>query len=298
MLSFLSTRAIAGVEVVSGDVYARSISLEGAHGVISVRPCPSAKSAAGELLIKVHFPRLNSLPAIISRIRRVFDLAADPHTINAHLARDPLLAPLVAARPGLRVAGAWEGFELAIRAILGQQITVGAARGLAGRLVAQFGRPPSGELASLYAGVTHAFPLPEQLVDADIAALGMPGARATALSSLARAVVSEPAILGQRHSLDETVRALKSLPGIGEWTAQYIAMRELREPDAFPAADVGLLRAMQTPRGKRPTPSELLARAECWRPWRAYAAAHLWTSLHTQSIAKEQTDAISINEAA
>jgi AraC family transcriptional regulator of adaptative response / DNA-3-methyladenine glycosylase II len=206
----------------------------------------------------------------------VFDLAADPQAINAQLAEDLVLAPLIAARPGLRVPGAWDGFELAVRAVLGQQITVAAAVGLAGKLVARYGLPLTDGLEA--EGLTHVFPRPERLASADLTALGMPKMRAAALASLAAAVVADPRLLGAGRSLTECVAQLRTLPGIGEWTAQYIAMRELREPDAFPAGDIGLLRALTDADGERPTSRELLARAERWRPWRAYAAQHLWAS--------------------
>ena len=273
MLSFFAHRAIPGVELVTGDTYMRSVCLGSTCGLIAVAP-----STRNELTARIHFPKFEALPGIIGRIRRVFDLAADPQPINAHLSKDKRLAPLIAARPGLRVAGAWDGFELAVRGILGQQITVVAARGLAGRLAARYGRGLPRDLSGLYSGITHVFPAPEAMMDADIASLGMPGARGRALASLARAVAQNPDLLSRRNTLAEAVLALRSLPGIGEWTAQYIAMRELREPDAFPAADVGLMRAMEWS-GKRPSADELARRAESWRPWRAYAAAHLWASL-------------------
>ena len=187
------------------------------------------------------------------------------------------MAPLVAARPGLRVPGAWDGFELAVRAILGQQITVSAATRLVGKLVAFHGESVA-DPAALDLGLTRVFPTPRQLAGADLAAIGMPQARRTALSSLAAAVVADPLIFGPRRSLEAAVEQLRSLAGVGEWTAQYIAMRELREPDAFPAADIGLMRAMSHGNGARPSPAELLAHAERWRPWRAYAALHLWAS--------------------
>jgi len=210
-------------------------------------------------------------------VRRVFDLAADPDAIGAHLSLDPVLAPLVAARPGLRVPGAWDGFELAVRAIFGQQITVPAATQLLGRLVEDYGASlpvamKDGE------GLSHLFPAPARLARADLAVLGMPNARAMAVTSLAQAISADPAIFSRGASLEEAIAKLRSLPGIGEWTAQYIAMRELREPDAFPAADIGLMRAMVAADGRRPSPSELLSRAERWRPWRAYAALHLWAA--------------------
>ncbi len=271
MLAFLRLRAIRGLEVVEGDAYARTIALDGARGTLRVEPGPG-----DTLKATIRFPKLSALPAIIARLRRVFDLAADPDAIGAQLSEDPALAPLVAARPGLRVPGAWDGFELAIRAVLGQQITVTAAINLAGKLVAAYGEPLSPAEAA--PGLTHVFPAPERLAGADLATLGMPGARARALSSIAAAVAADPMIFGARRGLEEAIVTLRALPGVGEWTAQYIAMRELREPDAFPAADIGLLRALADEDGRRPTPAELLARAERWRPWRAYAAQHLWAS--------------------
>jgi AraC family transcriptional regulator of adaptative response / DNA-3-methyladenine glycosylase II len=226
--------------------------------------------------VEVRFPRRTALPTILARIRRVFDLAADPVLIGEHLGLDPRLAPLIAARPGLRVPGAWDGFELAIRAVLGQQITVAAARNLAGKLVEAHGDTlPEQWRAD---GLSRVFPSPERLAEADPILLGMPRARTAALSSVARAVAADPALFGPSRSLEEAIKRLRALPGIGEWTAQYIAMRALREPDAFPAADIGLLRALAAPDGSRPTPAELLARAEQWRPWRAYAALHLWAA--------------------
>ncbi|MGC1407660.1 MAG: AlkA N-terminal domain-containing protein [Acetobacteraceae bacterium] len=272
MISFLRARAIPGVEIVSDEAYARTIDIGDARGVVHVSPAPG-----NALEAKVHFPKLSALPSIIARLRRVFDLAADPEIIEAHLSEDPLLAALVARRPGLRVPGAWDGFELAVRAMLGQQITVAGAINLAGRLVSRHGAPlqptvPAG------AGLTHAFPRPEVLAAADLSVVGMPKARANALSALAAAVALDPKIFGPRRTLEEAIVQLRKLAGIGEWTAQYIAMRELREPDAFPAADIGLLRALADPEGRRPSAVELLARAERWRPWRAYAAQHLWAS--------------------
>lgn len=272
MLAFLEARAIAGVEAVVGNVYTRTIEIDQVHGTLSIGP-----SGVDALRMTVQFSKLSTLPTIIARVRRVFDLAADPRAIGRHLAEDRMLARLVAERPGLRVPGAWDGFELAVRAVLGQQITVRAAAGLAAKLVATYGEPLARARAGAD-GLTHVFPRPERLADADISTIGMPKRRAAAVSSLAAAVASDPQIFGISRSLDETIAQLRGLPGVGEWTAQYIAMRELREPDAFPAADIGLIRAMTGRSGRRPSPRELLARAERWRPWRAYAAQHLWAS--------------------
>jgi len=272
MLAFLRARAIPGVETVTRDGYARTIEIGGAHGTVAVRP-----TALNALRATIQFPQLSALPTIVARLRRVFDLVADPEVIGAHLAEDPALAPLVAARPGLRVAGAWDGFELAVRALLGQQITVTAAVGLAGKLVATYGKPLTGAIRG-FDGLTHVFPGPERLAEDDLSGLGLTRARAAALGSLARAVIADPELFGPRRSLDEAIVKLRALPGVGEWTAQYIAMREMREPDAFPAADIGLMRALADRKGRRPSPAALLARAERWRPWRAYAAQHLWAS--------------------
>lgn len=269
MLTFLEQRAIPGVERVAAGVYSRTIALDGVQGRISVQP------AAGHALrASIRIPKLATLPNIIARLRRQFDLAADPLSIAAHLASDPKLAPLLKRRPGLRVPGTWDGFELAIRAVLGQQITVAAAIRLAGRLVAEYGQPladPDGDL-------THLFPTPESLAAADLASLGMPRSRAATLSRVAAAAQADPDLFGARCDLEEAIARLTSIRGVGEWTAQYIALRQLREPDAFPAADVGLMRALTDANGQRPSALQLLARAEPWRPWRAYAAQHLWAS--------------------
>jgi len=270
MIGFLAARAIPGVEAVEPDRYRRTIELNGDAGTIEVAPVAGRAALAAT----IRFPNVKALPAIVNRIRRVFDLGADIRRIASQLAQDPTLAPFVAARPGLRVPGAWDGFELAIRAVLGQQITVTAARRLAGKLAAEYGRPiEPGDHA--LPGLTTVFPRPERLAAADLSKLGMPRSRAATLSNLAAA---GPSLFRNGQDIEAAVANLKALPGIGEWTAQYIAMRALRDPDAFPAADIGLLRAMAGPNGERLSPATLLARAEAWRPWRAYAAQHLWTS--------------------
>jgi AraC family transcriptional regulator of adaptative response / DNA-3-methyladenine glycosylase II len=268
MLAFLRARAIRGVECVEDGVYRRAIAIQGEHGIISVRP-----GARNALRVSVRFARLAALPNIIARLRRVFDLAADPDMVARDLAKDPILAPLVAARPGLRLPGAWDGFELAARAILGQQVSVAAAAGLAGKLAARHGE----ELRCADPVLTHVFPEPAALAEADLSTLGMPRSRSKTLSQLAAAVAADPHIFAAARPLDEAVAQLGAMPGIGPWTAHYIAMRLLREPDAFPASDIGLLRAMAE-NGVRPTPRDLLSRAEQWRPWRAYAAQYLWTA--------------------
>ncbi|HUC19355.1 MAG TPA: AlkA N-terminal domain-containing protein [Acetobacteraceae bacterium] len=275
LIFFLAARAIPGVERVSADAYARSITLGEMKGTILVRPALERNC----LIATIRFPAITALPLIVERIRRLFDLGAEPGLIGAHLSSDPGMAARVRARPGLRVPGAWDGFELGVRAILGQQISVGAATALAGRLVVAYGDAlPPPEDASL-TGLTHAFPPPRRIAEApDLAAtLGMPRARAASLIALAEAAATDPHLFEPGKGLEASIARLRALPGIGAWTAQYIAMRALREPDAFPASDLGLLRAASEPDGQ-PTPVRLLARAQAWRPWRAYAALHLWAS--------------------
>ena len=267
MLRFYAERAIPGVEIVRGDRYTRTIEQGGARGTISVSP--STKPNA--LALEIRFPEVAALPVIVSRVRRMFDLDADVRIIHGALGQDPFLARLVAQRPGLRVPGTWDPFELAIRAILGQQVTVAAARGLAGKLVARFGHEVDTEQ-----GLTHVFPRAPRLAKADLAGFGMPRARATAITACAAAFAWRPRLSDPSCPPEEAIATLRAIPGVGEWTAQYVALRALRDPDAFPASDIGLLRGA-TENGVRPTATALLARAEAWRPWRAYAAQHLWS---------------------
>ncbi|WP_248732940.1 DNA-3-methyladenine glycosylase [Pseudomonas sp. MWU13-2517] len=270
MLGFLTMRAIAGLETVVDGSYRRSISLDGQLGWICVAP------GTGDWLeVDVTFPDAQALPEIERRLRNMFDLDAQPKLIGAQLAADPLMAALVAARPGLRVPGTWDGLELAIRAVLGQQITVAAAIRLAGKLVAHYGQP----LQTPHLGITHAFPTAQVLAAADLATLGMPRARGRTLSGVAQALLDDPGLFEPKANLKEGVARLVALPGIGDWTAQYIAMRQMREPDAFASGDIGLINALAALEGGPVSARQLLARAEAWRPWRAYAAQHLWTSL-------------------
>jgi AraC family transcriptional regulator of adaptative response / DNA-3-methyladenine glycosylase II len=271
LLAFLGARAITGVEHVAPGRYARVIELGGSVGSLAVTDC-SERSA---LRVELRFERLAALPAVIARLRHVFDLGSDPRTIARELRRDPLLAPLVAARPGLRVPGAWDGFEIAVRGILGQQITVHAATRLAASLVAKLGRPVAAPLVE--PGLTHAFPGPERFEHGLLSELGMPRARVAALFGLAAAAREDARLFDTGQELEQAVTRLTQLPGVGVWTAQYIALRALAQSDAFPVGDIGLLRAL-TEDGVRPSPKALLARAESWRPWRAYAVLHLWTA--------------------
>lgn len=270
ILGFLAPRAIPGVEQVSEGVYRRSFELGGQAGWFEVT------RADGETLrLDIAFADASQLLRIVSRVRRLFDLDADPMAIDALLARDPVLAPLVHRRPGVRVPGAWDGFELGVRAILGQQVSVRGATTLAGRVVQRFGRPMAGTTdearSGLPPGLSHVFPAPAVLAAADVAAVGLPARRGEAVRAFAGAVAS--GTLSFSGDMDEAFfrERVAQLPGIGAWTAEYIALRALGDPDAFPASDLGLLRAT----GVR-SARELDEQSRAWRPWRAYAAMHLW----------------------
>ncbi|HEY7687776.1 MAG TPA: AlkA N-terminal domain-containing protein [Dongiaceae bacterium] len=272
MLAFLAARAIDGVELVAGGVYCRTVEQDGEAGTVEVAHLPERDSVN----VTIRFPNVRALPAIVARVRRVFDLGADVATIGEHLAQDPLLAPLIAERPGLRAPGGWDGFELAVRAILGQQVTVQAARQLAGRLVRLCGASLSARHRS-HPALNRAFPTAAQVAASDLTSLGMPMARKKALVALAEAVLADPSLFQPLGTVEETVARLRAIKGVGEWTAHYIALRAVRETDAFPASDIGLLRGAAR-NGTRPSPAELADRAEPWRPWRAYAAQHLWAA--------------------
>jgi len=273
MLSFLQARAIPGVEVVENECYRRTVEIDGSIGTVAVTHLPQRQS----FRVTIHFPAVQSLPAIVARVRRLFDLSADIETIDTHLSTDPKLAPWIARHPGLRAPGGWDGFELAVRAILGQQISVSAARKLAGQLVSLHGKPVP-KSARAHPDLTHTFPTSKRIAIAKSLGLGMPAARLASLKALAQAAAGDPNLFRPFGTIEEAIARLCTIPGIGEWTAQYIALRALREMDAFPASDIGLLRGAATVDGTPATPKTLLTRAESWRPWRAYAAQHLWAA--------------------
>jgi len=262
MADFLMPRAIPGVEMVDSDCYRRTIVVDETEGLIEVRPV----SGKSYLLANIQTSRRTSPMPIAARLRRLLDLDADSNVIDGRLACDPILAARVAARPGGRVPGAWDGFELAVRAILGQQVSVGAATTFAGRVAALLGRPLGPHLL---------FPSPAIVAKADLTKVGLTRARAAAIRALGAAIAADPDLLQSRGTLEDTIDSLLRLPGVGPWTAEYIAMRALREPDAFPASDLGILRALSTD-DERPTPTQSLTTANAWRPWRAYAAMRLW----------------------
>ena len=261
-LSYLAARATPGLEAVENGCYRRTISLNGGDGYFEV----SLDAEQSALIARIEFGDSQSLFFIVERIRSMFDLNADWATIVRTLKADPTLARAMETDPGLRVPGSWNGFELAIRAILGQQVTVTGATALAGRLAAKFGKPFVGPH-----GLTRLFPTPDVLADASLSGVGLTGARADTIRALARAVASGKINFEGVIDTDTFLERLCEIPGIGKWTAQYVAMRALREPDAFPSSDLGLLRALRLKSHR-----ELESRAEAWRPWRAYAAMYLW----------------------
>ena len=261
MLDFLAPRATPGVELVEDAVYRRTISAKGIAGYFEV-----SVDEHDALLVRIDFPDPRSLFGIVERIRAMFDVNADWSSIAKTLRPDRVLSATLKAEPGVRVPGSWSGFELAVRAILGQQVTVRGATSLAGRLTAEFGKKFAGPK-----GLTHLFPSPETLANAKLNSVGLTVARAETIRALARSVSSGKIKFAGVINSDEFLRHLCEVPGIGPWTAQYIAMRALGEPDAFPSSDLGLLKASGAESSR-----ELESRAEPWRPWRAYAAMYLW----------------------
>jgi AraC family transcriptional regulator of adaptative response / DNA-3-methyladenine glycosylase II len=268
LLGYFERRAIGGVEAVADGAYRRTICLDGAPGVLELR-----RGGPDHLLLRVHLPHLHDLIHVVARAQRIFGLDRDPTAAEAALGPDPVLAPLLEARPGLRVAGTWDPFETGVRAIVGQQVSVAGASTVTARIVQRAGTPVAG-LEDL--GLTHCFPTPAQLAGADLDGIGMPGARVAAVQAFAAAVDSGALPLDGRLALDELLAAVCAVRGLGPWTAGYLAMR-MGEGDAFPAADLGLRRAAAP--GREPLSTrELEARAEAWRPHRSLAAVHLWLS--------------------
>ena len=262
MLSFLRPRATPGVEFVDDGVYRRSIAVGSHCGYFEV----ALEEGQQSLGVRVQIGDPGSLFFIIERIRAMFDMNADWLAIVEHLRTDPMLSRSLAAEPGLRVPGCWNGFELGVRAILGQQVSVKAATTLAGRLVTSFGRPFQSA-----AGLTHLFPTPAALAQADLGSIGITKSRAQTIRGFTLAVCRGEIRFESVIDTKAFVSQLFAIPGIGAWTAQYIAMRALGEPDAFPSGDLGFLHALGLENSR-----ELEQRAEGWRPWRAYAAMYLW----------------------
>jgi AraC family transcriptional regulator of adaptative response / DNA-3-methyladenine glycosylase II len=266
LLDWLAARALPGVETVEGPCYRRTMRLPHGAGYVAVELEPGRDSVT----VRLSLADLRDVTAAVQRCREIFDLDTDPGMIADWLLPDPVLGPLVQARTGLRVPGCADGCELAVRTVLGRRLSPAAARALGGRLVARFGEPFNTGDGCL----THLFPTPEALVEAELETIGLTGRRAATVRALARAAYAEGLVLDRGADREQCVAALLALPGIGPWTAGYIAMRALGDPDVFPHNDVGLrtaARGIGIP--------GLPAYAQRWRPWRSYAAMQLWTSL-------------------
>jgi AraC family transcriptional regulator of adaptative response / DNA-3-methyladenine glycosylase II len=262
VLRFLAARAIPHVEAVTDGTYLRTVRLERQgttlSGYVEVRHEPSRH----RLSVRLSDSLLPVCALVLERMKRLFDLAAEPTEINR------VLGPLARRCPGLRVPGAFDGFELAVRAVLGQQVSVAGASTLTGRLAARFGTP----VVTPYPALDRAFPAAAELArEHDLRAIGTTMPRASTLQAMAHAVTNRELELEPGRRIEETIRQLRAIPGIGDWTEQYIAMRALAWPDAFPSTDLGLRRALKENSGRK-----ILQLAEKWRPWRAYAALHLW----------------------
>jgi AraC family transcriptional regulator of adaptative response / DNA-3-methyladenine glycosylase II len=268
LLHYLRLRSIPGVESVDETHYRRTVAIDGHQGWIAV----SMGKSAVALNVEISQSLAPVIGAVIARVKQLFDLSAVPDAVSSVLLQDPALAGIVRRLPGLRVAGAFDGFELAVRAIFGQQVSVKAATTLAGRWAHSFGAPiatPYPELNRLTPGVHRMADTPPS----EIIALGLVGSRARTLPALAQAILERRVVLTFAANIEEQIETLMCVPGIGPWTAHYIAMRALHWPDAFPCGDLMLLKAAQA------SEKQLQERSQAWRPWRAYAAHYLWQSI-------------------
>jgi AraC family transcriptional regulator of adaptative response / DNA-3-methyladenine glycosylase II len=269
LLAFLRGRALPGVELVDEHSYARVFGPADAPGWLRLSAWPDGEHA---LRLQLHCPQPAQLLSVVTKLRRMFDLDANPQAIADTFQQDPILGPLITRRPGLRLPGGWDGFEIAVRAILGQQISVAAARTLATRIVQRWGEAlPTSPMP----GLERLFPTPATLAEADLREIGLTTARAATVRGMAQALLDGRVDFRAEQTLDEFVTRWCALPGIGEWTAHYMAMRALSDPDAFPAADLILRREATTDVVPLSTKA-LTVRASAWRPWRAYAVMHLW----------------------
>ena len=269
LIAFLRSRATPGVELVEENSYRRTVENGGTAGVIDVRH--DNENAC--LILSTALPNYGGILRVVERVRRIFDLGADPLQIASHLAHDPRLKPLLDAQPGLRVPGVWDGFEVAIRAALGERLTVVDSKATVGELVRNFGRP----VETSVDGLTHLFPRPEDLADADLTVLGIDRECTTAISALARALRDKVFAFDYSRTLPDAVARMTAIDGVTEDMAHYIALRAFGEPDAFPSDDRALKRRLGT-WAIRSSREQLLSMAEAWRPWRAYAAMHLWAA--------------------
>ncbi len=270
ILTFFRERAIAGVEAVDSQCYRRTVRANQLSGFLRIRHADTGHA----LVMEVELSDINGLMTIVERVRRMFDLDADRQAITDALAQDELLNPIVEKLPGLPLPGSWDPFETAVRAIVGQQVSIKAARTILGRIATK-----CGPMVTVGApdDTFRFFPTADEVSDAQLTDVGMTGKRAATLHRFAKGVAAGEINLTTGGERSEFVRRLIHIPGIGPWTAQYIAMRALGEPNAFPAGDLGIAQALSLD-GKRPTPKQIAARAEKWRPWRAYAATYLWNA--------------------
>lgn len=270
LFDFLRRRTISGVEEFVGNCYRRTVALGETRGIVEIEPQHN-KSA---LVLRLQLNRLQDINALVQRCRSLFDLDADPGAIDDVLGNDPILAPLIEARPGLRLPGTINGFEIAVRAILGQQVSLARARTLLGHLTQNFGEP----LTTADGTLTHFFPTPEVIAQADLTSLGITEGRMQALRALAAQVSNGHLHLERGADREETGARLLELPGVGAWTASYIAMRALGDPDAFPASDLGLRQGLEA-HGLTSNVKHITNYAQAWRPWRGYAVMHVWAGL-------------------
>jgi AraC family transcriptional regulator of adaptative response / DNA-3-methyladenine glycosylase II len=272
LLEFLAARAITGVESVSPDAYARTLRLANGTGTVTLRPM------ADRVTCTLRLADLRDLSSAVERCRRLLDLDADPVAIDEFLGADSLLQRSVAKRPGVRVPGHVDGFEVAVRAVVGQQISVAGARTILGRLTTEFGAPlehSDGELSRV-------FPTADAIAAADPESLPMPRARGRSLCTLAAAVAAGDVVLDRSADRNETRDALLALPGIGPWTADYIAMRALGDPDVFMSTDLGVRHGMAA-LSFDGDPRQINDRAAAWRPWRSYALMHVWMTMNEET---------------
>lgn len=270
LIAYLAWRAVRGVEEVVDGAYRRSLRLPRGAGAVELRP------ADGWVQARFWLEDLSDLGVAVQRSRALFDLDCDPHAVAEALGDDPILGALVRAVPGHRVAGHVDGSELAVRAVLGQQVSLASAATHAARLVTAYGEPLKRPLG----GVTHLFPSAAALAGAEPGSLAMPRARRDAVIGLARAVAEGELVIDSGTDRDETVRRLRAMPGIGPWTTSYVAMRALRDPDAFMPSDLGVLHALEQ-LGEPATPAAAQRLGERWRPYRAYALQYLWAHVAT-----------------
>ncbi len=276
MLDFLRGRALPGVEQVEDMAYQRVLGDAAGPGWLRVAPWPRGSGDGHALQLQLHGCPPAQLQQVVDRVRRMFDLDADPQAISAVLSADAQLRPWLRSRPGLRLPSAWDGFEVAVRAVVGQQVSVAAARTVTARIAQRHGTalPQMAGAPQLQ----WLFPAPDQLADADLAGIGLPAARAATIRTIAQALVDGRVDFDRGRTLDDFVARWTALPGIGSWTAHYIAMRALGHPDAFPAGDLVLQKQLGAGNGAslRLLSASLSQRAEAWRPWRAYAVIHAW----------------------